>query len=119
MFAGSDPFSDVDSLILQPEDVDEQEGSTPAAQPATPVLAIPKLPPVPQAVGPQNTASNYAPESSKSALNTGIPGLSKSVSIDDRSSSAASPLHIPGVPRPGDGWYVAHRAALPGVYGGV
>lgn len=99
MFAGQDPFSNMDSLVFKPE----EQQVTPVTQLHTPVLAIPTLPLAPQFAGSQNTALD------------GVSETSASVSICDGAGSS----HGSDVPRCGDGWYVAHRAILPGVYYGL
>ena len=93
MFAGSDPFSEVDGLILQAEEVINEQKITPPQQPATPVAVVPELPLAPQVAGPPlDTASD-----------------------DD----GAKPFDGSSVPPNGDGWYVAYHAVLPGAYYGV
>ena len=112
LFAGSDPFSFVDDMILEPdsEGADGDDGGddepAPAVGTTAPALTAPNLPLAPN-VDPTaastgdveyKPASNDVAESSKSALNRQV----------------ASPA-----PRPREGWFVAYNAVLPGVYLGV
>ena len=98
MFAGPgpDPFSDVNALAPTPARGELQ--GTPTVRSATPTPIVPKyLRSVPQVA-----------ESSKSALKRRAePGL-----------SLVSPMRRLKIPLPGDGWYVAFNAVLPGVYCG-
>ena len=102
----------MEAYILQPDsDVDDEEleeEPAPAAGSTTPVLAMPNLPLVSNTEDP-NTTSNDAAESLASASND----------VAESSKLAPDPQVAPSDPRPGEGWYVAHHAALPGVYFGV
>ena len=95
MFTGSDPFSGTTGTISRPEGYHE---ATP--QPVSPVPIIPKrseLPRTPRVAESSKAASKYKPSS----------------------LFYVSPLQNPKVCSPGDGWYVAHNAVLPGVYYGM
>jgi len=95
MFAGSDPFSGTTGTISRPEGCHEV---TP--QPVSPVPIIPKrseLLLMPRVAESSKAASKYKPSS----------------------LSYVSPLQNPKVCHPGNGWYVAHNAVLPGVYYGM
>lgn len=148
-FAGPDPFSRVDNLIMEIEigdsdesdnygDVEDDEEMEPESQPATPDLAIPKLPLVPQAGGLLNAAPIDLPATSVNlptmsidfpATSNGIEEPPKSA-LTDRMMPASSALsdatdpQQPGSsaqspPHPGDGWYVVYCAVLPGICYGV
>ena len=108
MFNGTDPFSNLDNLLFQPEGPNYPE-EVPPTRPTTPVPVVSKdCPPALQVADPQSTTSNHAPESSKSVLN-----------CDGPTSSFVSSLRGPSIPRRGDEWYVTYHAVLPGVYCGV
>lgn len=91
MFADRDPYSSVDLLVLEAEEFSIQQQIAPPEPPATPVPEAQRLPLAPQ-VESWNAAS---------------------------SCDGAGRLGGPSSPRNGDGWYVAYRAILPGVYYGV
>jgi hypothetical protein len=90
MFAGPDPFSKVTGMIPSPD----RTGST--SQPVTPIPVTEPL------LAPQDTEPSEV--ASKRVLS---------------SSSHAPPPPRFKLSRPGDGWYVAHNAVLPGVYYGT
>ena len=100
MFTDPDIFSGVDGLMPQPEGGDDSCEVKSAIQPIVPVPAVQKHFPPPLA--PQTA------ESSKSAGKRNASG-----------SLPTSPLRKYKLSRPGDGWYIAHNAVLPGVYYGA
>ena len=117
MFAGPDPFSDVDDLLPQWDGVNGQQEMAPVTRPTTPAPVTPEhYPPAPQVKESRSTTPDMPPELPASR----IAGSSKSAAnYDGPSSSLVSSPPGPNIPRPGDGWYVAHHAVLPGVYCGV
>ena len=99
MFAGPgpDPFSDLNAPAPMPAQGGLQGTLTVQSATLTPI--VPKyLWSVPQVV-----------ESSKSALKRHAKSR----------SSLISPMHCLKIPLPGDGWYVAFNAVLPGIYCGL
>ena len=86
MFSGPDPFSGVAGLLPQ-----KSEGGSRKAVPAA--LKRPLSP--------------FALQVAES---------SKTASKRNASGSSLTPSRKSKVPRPGDGWYVAHKAVVPGVY---
>jgi len=97
MFTDLDPVSSVGvSMFRQPEK---------SVNPRGKVLATQSVAPVP--VAPTHLAPQVA-ESSKAASKHPASG-----------PSLILPGRKPKASRPGDGWYVAHNAALPGAYYGV
>ena len=102
----------METYILQADsDADDEEVEeelAPAAGSTTPVLATQNLP-LASNIANSNTASSGAAESLASASND----------VAESSNLAPDPQVAPSDPRPGEGWYVAHHAALPGVYFGV
>jgi len=100
MFAGPDMFAGVEGLMSQQLEEGDLRGTTPATRLIAPVPVVPihSLP----------APTPLVAESSRSA------------SKRNASGSLPAPLSQRlKVTRPGDGWYVAHNAALPGVYYGV
>ena len=96
IFAGPDPFASVACLLPQPL----VEGGSREM-----VLAIPSITPAP-----------VTPKRSRSPLKSQVAESSKKALKRDASGSPLVPSQKIGAPRPGDGWYVAHNAAVPGVY---
>lgn len=97
MFAGSDPFSAVAGMMSQQEGRYRTMPTTRSATPALPTL---------EQSGPSFTPQ--VAESSKAAWKHKASGF-----------SSVQPLESLRLSRPGDGWYVAHNAVLPGVYYGM
>jgi hypothetical protein len=94
MFAGPDPFPQVVELMSQSQDSHETRPT----------------------VRPVAGTSNR----SKSPFTSQVAGSSKTASKRKLSSpSHASLTQKFKISRPGDGWYVAHNAVLPGVYYGT
>jgi hypothetical protein len=100
MFADPDLFSGVDGLMPQLEGGDDSRGAKSAIRSIAPVPEVQKHFPPP--LTPQTA------ESSKSAGKRNASG-----------SLPASPQRKFKLSRPGDGWYIAHNAVLPGVYYGA
>ena len=98
MFSGPDPFAGVESLLPHKSEGGSRR-TVPVVQHITPVPAALKCP-----------LSSPAPQVAES---------SKTASKRNTSGSSLTPSRRSKVPRPGDGWYVAHKAAVPGVYYGV
>lgn len=97
MLAGPDPFPGVDALIPPSPGGNDRQRIRAAAQSTTPTPIAPsRLRSVPQVA-----------ETSKSGLKRA-----------DTESSLLLPMRRLQIPRTGDGWYVVHSAALPGVYCG-
>lgn len=96
MFAGPNPFPTLDGSVPQPERVDDSHETMPPAQPTTSVPAIQKR------SQPLSIPQVSEPSSSASKRNASGSSLSQS-------------LRKYKVSRPGDGWYVAYNAVLPGV----
>ena len=103
MFNGTDPFFNVDSLVLKQEEADNKQQVTPVVKPTTPSPVLPKLPLALHVGESWNAASGAVAESSTSASNR----------------NGFRSMYRLSVPRRGDGWYVAYHAVLPGVYCGV
>jgi hypothetical protein len=99
MFSGPDPFSGVAGLLLRKLEEGSPHKVVPAVQSITPVPVVPKHSPSPR--------SPQVAESSNSA------------SKRRASGSLLGSLQKARASRPGDGWYVAHNAVIPGVYYGV
>ncbi|KAF9787403.1 hypothetical protein BJ322DRAFT_1107468 [Thelephora terrestris] len=105
LFAGPDPFSGVEDLMPRREEFDNQRVIETAAKSMTPVLAMPNLSLAPGPANPSHAAPNRV----------GVLPKSTSDEVAESSKSASSRKG----PRPGEGWYVAYHAVLPGIYFGV
>lgn len=102
----------METYILQADsDADDEEVEeelAPAAGSTTPVPATQSLP-LASNIANSNTASSGAAESLASASND----------VAESSKLAMNPQVALSDPHRDEGWYVAHHAALPGVYFGV
>ena len=105
MFANSDPFSGVESLM--PRQKEERREATPAPQLTAPVQ-----------VTPTNSLSSLPPQVAESSR-----AASKRRAVDPPlnppQNANVTPLQKSKVTRPGEGWYVVHTGVLPGVYYGA
>lgn len=94
MFSNGDPFTNVDTLVLGQEDM---QNEPPAMQPAPPLdQELPLVPRTPESRGP--TAGN----------------ISRSSPVPYRNSTRRA--NVSDHPRREEGYYVAFHAVLPGVY---
>jgi hypothetical protein len=99
MFADSDPFPGVDALTPPSPGGNNRQRIRAAAQSTTPTP-----------IAPSRLRSVLQPEVAESSKS----GLKRA----DTESSLLLPMRRLQIPRTGDGWYVVHSAALPGVYCG-
>ena len=107
MFSNGDPFANVDGLVKQ----EDTEGEPPAAQNIAPVPVDRKLRPRPRVPEPSQVSEpSQTPEpSSATADNFARPSPAPGCDRAGRASGSGS-LHRT------EGYYVAFRAVLPGVY---
>lgn len=144
MFAGPDPFSGVDALVPLPTGGKGLE-EIPATQSSAPTSVFPNYiwPALQVADSSKSTSNRDNPRPSKH-VNPGPsrhnnPGSSKCIDTgpskcidagpskhvdagssrrNDAGPSLISSTHPHKTPSPGDGWYVAYNAVIPGVYCG-